>query len=312
MRCSKSPPYPNADTVVVLSTLAAAARRSSGVAGYAYFFGRAWHASSRTAGCSFSVYKRVLQARVAVAGPAAQARGLGRRRDRESSIAPPPPTPCSVGTRGARCSPSCRSDSARHARQSTTSEACLSRRAEFPCESGSRHLPRARRGVSRARRVTRAHARCSCGPVSTTLGRRRRCARAQRRVSVDPTHGFRFSEKRLVHEAEGVCNDGIRLRLNISVHRRNATRSSRSTRARPSRARAATRWPHSEQSSQAPISKRDSDRMVIGTTWAASPRVREPGSTVIAEANFPAGACAQSAIPSAISSDFFGTENQSA
>jgi glyoxylase-like metal-dependent hydrolase (beta-lactamase superfamily II) len=182
-------------------------------------------------------------------------------------------------------------------------EACLSRRGEFPVNLDRaiyRELAVAYRTLGDATRSREMLARSGFNKLDgddTPL--------VLSDVSVDPAHGFRFSEKRLVHEAEGVYvaegydfgnlafivgSDAI-----VAIDAGTTGSSARE-------AVAALRTV-----SHAPI------KYVILTHghWdhvGGLAAVREPGSTVIAQANF-AAELARSRQYRPPFHDFFGTED---
>jgi glyoxylase-like metal-dependent hydrolase (beta-lactamase superfamily II) len=292
--------YPNADTVVVLSTLQQLLAAHREWQGYAFFGRLAREQPDRRV--FFLGLQAVLQARVASQVPllkrVAWVEDAIGKLDRAAAADP-------LLGRYARGSVFAelpeRFGKSRAAVDDL--EACLSRRAEFPV-----NLDRA---IYRELAVA-YHALGDDTRSREMLGRSGftkldgdDSAPVLSDVSVDPTHGFRFSEKRLVHEAEGVYvaegYDFGNISFIVGTDAIVAIDAG-TTESSAREAVAALRTV-----SHAPI------RYVILTHghWdhvGGLAAVREPGSTVIAEANFPA-VLARSRQYHPTFQYFFGTEN---
>jgi glyoxylase-like metal-dependent hydrolase (beta-lactamase superfamily II) len=291
--------YPNADTVVVLSTLQQLLASHREWEGYDFFGRLAREQPERRT--FFLGLQAVLQARVATQVPllkrAAWVNDAIGKLDRAAAADP-------LLGRYARGSVFAelpeRFGKTRVAADDL--EACLSRRAELPVNLDRaiyRALAVAYRTLGDAARSREMLARSG---LSALEGENVPLVLSD--LSVDPTRGFRFSEKRLVREADGVYvaegydfgnlafivgNDAI-----VAIDAGTTESSARD-------AVAALRTV-----SQAPI------KYVILTHghWdhvGGLAAVREPGSTVIAEANFPAE-LARSRRYRPPFHDFFGTE----
>ena len=294
--------YPNADTVVILSTLQQLLASHREWPGYDFFGRLAREQPDRRV--FFLGLQAVLQARVAPQVPL-----LKRKAWVEDAIA--------KLDRAAAADPLL----GRYARGSVFAElpdrfgktraaiddleACLSRRAEFPVNLDRgiyRALAVAYRTLGDAARSREMLARSGFAALEGE-----NVPLVLSDLSVDPRRGFRFSETRLVREAEGVYvaegydfgnlafivgNDAI-----VAIDAGTTESSAR-------QAVAALRTV-----SQAPI------KYVILTHghWdhvGGLAAVREPGTTVIAEANFPAE-LARSRRYRPPFHDFFGAETNS-
>jgi len=292
--------YPNAETVVVLSTLQQLLAAHREWQGYDFFGRLAREQPDRQV--FFLGLQAVLQARVASQVPllkrAAWVEDAIGKLDRAAAADP-------LLGRYARGSVFAelpeRFGKTRVAVDDL--EACLSRRAEFPVDLNRaiyRALAVAYRTLGDAARSREMLARSG---FSTLEGEDSPLVLGG--LSVDPTRGFRFSEKRLVREAEGVYvaegYDFGNLAFIVGSDAIVAIDAG-TTESSAREAMAALRTV-----SQAPI------KYVILTHghWdhvGGLAAVREPGSIVIAEANFPAE-LARSRQYHPPFRDFFGTED---
>jgi glyoxylase-like metal-dependent hydrolase (beta-lactamase superfamily II) len=291
--------YPNADTVVVLSTLQQLLASHREWQGYDFFGRLAREQPDRRV--FFLGLQAVLQARVAAQVPlvkrVAWVNDAIGKLDRAAAADP-------LLGRYARGSVfaelPARFGKTRVAVDNL--EACLSRRAEFPV-----NLDRAIfRGLAVAYRTLgdAAHSRKMLAHSGFTALEGENVPLVLSDVSVDPKRGFRFSEKRLVREAEGVyVAEGYDF-ANLAFIVGNDAIVAIDAGTTESRAREAVAALRTV--SQAPI------KYVILTHghWdhvGGLAAVREPGSTVIAEANFPAE-LARSRRYHPPFHDFFGSE----